>query len=315
MAFKLSITAGHYKYTPGKRCLKTIDPNETREWALNSRIAEKVEALLKDYDGIEILRTDDRTGEKEVSLSARTTAANNFGADFYLSIHHNAGIKGGSGGGIVAYVYSYPSDESVSWQKDLYHALIAKTGLKGNRSNPLARSNLHEVREPKMPSVLLELGFMDSTKDTPIILTEDYANKCAEAIVSVIVDRAKLTKKETGVLYRVQVGAYSNKENAEKMVEQLKRDGYSAIITTTGGDVVQSAPKAEAKPEPKPEPEITVGSSVRVNKGAKTYTGGGLASYVYNRTYKVKQIKDDRVVITFLGIVVAAVNKKDLTLV
>lgn len=66
----------------------------------------------------------------------------------------------------------------------------------------------------------------------------------------------------------------------------------------------------------KPEKHlIMVGSTIKVNKGAKTYTGGDLASFVYNRKHKVKQISGDRVVITYLGVVVAAVNIKDLTLV
>jgi peptidoglycan hydrolase-like protein with peptidoglycan-binding domain len=36
---------------------------------------------------------------------------------------------------------------------------------------------------------------MDSTIDTPIILTDSFATKCAEACVNVIVSRAKLQKK------------------------------------------------------------------------------------------------------------------------
>lgn len=59
---------------------------------------------------------------------------------------------------------------------------------------------------------------------------------------------------------------------------------------------------------------ITVGSKVKVTKGAKTYTGGGLASYVYNNTYTVMQVDGDRVVIGLNGVVTAAVNSKDLTL-
>lgn len=230
--FKIALTAGHYLGTPGKRCLKKLDPNETREWTLNDRIADKVENLLKGYTGWELLRTDDTTGKKDIGLTARTNAANNFKADFYLSIHHNAGINGGSGGGIVAYVYKKPQSASLEWQKELYNSLIAKTGLRGNRSNPLPKANLHEVRETKMPSVLLELGFMDSKTDVPIILTEDYANKCAEAIVEVLVKRGNLEKKaeEPKKLWRVQVGAYSKKENAEKMAKALKNDGYDAII-------------------------------------------------------------------------------------
>ena len=134
--FKIALSAGHYKYTSGKRCLKSFDPNETREWVLNNRIADKVEALLKSYEGYELLRVDDTTGEKLIDLSDRTNAANKWGADFYLAIHHNAGIQGGSGGGIVAYVYTQPTAESQDWQRELYEALIdgigsSRTGFHG----------------------------------------------------------------------------------------------------------------------------------------------------------------------------------------
>ena len=61
-------------------------------------------------------------------------------------------------------------------------------------------------------------------------------------------------------------------------------------------------------------PAIKVGSTVKLNKGAKTYEGKALSSFVYNRKHKVKELKNDRAVITYLGITVAAVNVKDLTL-
>ena len=241
MAFKIAMTAGHYMGTAGKRCMKKLDPNETREWWLNDRIADKVERLLKGYTGWELIRTDDTTGKKGISLTARTNAANNFKADFYLSIHHNAGINGGKGGGIVSIVYTKASAASMEWQKDLYNALIAATGLKGNRATPLAKMNLHEVRETKMPAVLLELGFMDSSTDVPIILSEKFADQCAEAIVSVLVKRGKLEKKPVASntsdsLYRVfnadgkQVGAYSVEANAFNEVKnQLKAAGKATI--------------------------------------------------------------------------------------
>ncbi len=62
-------------------------------------------------------------------------------------------------------------------------------------------------------------------------------------------------------------------------------------------------------------PTIKVGSTVKLNKGAKTYDGKSLSSFVYGRKHKVKELKGNRAVITFLGITVAAVNVKDLTLV
>lgn len=194
---KLALTAGHYLGTSGKRCLKILDSNETREWILNNRIADKIEILIGKYDGVQVLRTDDTTGEKDVSLAKRVSAANEFGAEFYLSIHHNAGINGGSGGGIVAYTFTKASVEAVDWQKKLYDALLADTGLKGNRANPLAKANLYECKNTAMPAVLLELGFMDSSTDVPIILSEEYADKCAEAIVMVIVDKWQLQLKDS----------------------------------------------------------------------------------------------------------------------
>ena len=237
MAYKIALNAGHYMGEPGRRCMKKFDPNETREWWLNDRIADKVEKLLNNYTGYELLRIDDTTGKNEVSLTARTNAANNFGANIYLSIHHNGGINGGKGGGIVAIVYTNASAESLAWQKDLYNELIAATGLKGNRAEPLAKQNLHEVRETNMAAVLLELGFMDSATDVPVIITEKYADQCATAIVKVLVKRGKLTAKpvvpaepKTECIYRVQVGAFSKRPGAETMLNQLREAGFCGII-------------------------------------------------------------------------------------
>lgn len=230
--FKLALDAGHGIKT-AKGCIKSLDPNETREWTLNARIAEKVEEKLKGYTGYELLRTDDRTGAKDVALTTRTDAANKWGADFFLSIHHNGGINGGKGGGIVAYVYTKVSEETKAWQKALYDNLIRHTGLKGNRSTPLASKNLHICRETKMPAVLLELGFMDSATDVPIILTDTYAEQCADAIVEVLVQKGGLKRKpkeETGKIYRVQVGAYSNRELAEALLKKVKAAGFDGFI-------------------------------------------------------------------------------------
>ena len=231
---KIALTAGHYKYTAGKRIPKKLDKNETREWVLNDRICDKIEKKLKAYEGYELLRTDDTTGEKAISVEDRAAAANKFGAEVYISVHHNAGIDGGKGGGIVAYTYTKIDKETEAWQKELYNSLIKHTGLKGNRAQPLAHADLAECRLTAMPAILLECGFLDSATDSKIILTEEYAEKCAEAIVEVLVKRLGLKKKPTETKatkhYRVQVGYFSKKENAERLVAELKSKGYSAII-------------------------------------------------------------------------------------
>lgn len=195
--FKIALDAGHGLYTAGKRCLKSLDKNETREWFLNDRICDRIEKKLALYDGYSLIRVDDTTGGSDVSLADRVKKANNFGADIYLSVHHNAGINGGSGGGILSIVYTNASANSKEYQKIIYDELIKETGLKGNRSNPLPVQNLYVCRYTTMPAVLVECGFMDSSTDVPIILTEDFADKSAEAFVNSLVKIGKLTKKES----------------------------------------------------------------------------------------------------------------------
>jgi N-acetylmuramoyl-L-alanine amidase len=226
---RIALTAGHYIGTSGKRCLKSIDKNETREWVLNNRICEKIESKLSAYDGYSLIRTDDRSGQTDVALKARVDKANSFDADIYISVHHNAGINGGVGGGVMAYVSQNAPKIALEWQKDLYDRIIAHTGLKGNRATPCTSASLYECRETKMPAVLLECGFMDSKTDVPIILTDAFADKVASAIVEVIAARGNLSKKASRI-YRVQVGAYSVKANAERMRDKLKEQGFDAII-------------------------------------------------------------------------------------
>lgn len=190
-----AIDAGHYIDTPGKRCLKSIDPGETREWVLNSRIADKVQERLQGYN-CSTMRVDDVTGEREVTLSQRVALANQADADLYLSFHHNAGIHGGSGGGCVVYVAPVAQEQSVVVQKAIYESVVAATGLRGNRANPMARASLYVLRHTTMPAVLVEFGFMDSTTDTPIILTDEFAEQAAEGVVSALISLYDL--KEEG---------------------------------------------------------------------------------------------------------------------
>ena len=228
--FKIALDAGHGLKTAGKRCLKKIDKNETREWTLNSRICDKIEEKLKVYDGYSLLRVDDTTGKTDIALSKRCKAANNFKADLYLSIHHNAGIKGGSGGGIVVYTWERPDAELKEWQKLVYNNLIDETGLKGNRATPLAKSNFYVLVNTNMQAILVENGFMDSTKDTPIILTDDFADQAATAYVKTLVKIGGLKKKQTK--YKVTATkTVSSKEKAEAEAAALENDGYTVTYT------------------------------------------------------------------------------------
>ena len=184
MSKVIAIDAGHGINTPGRR---SLDPEQHREWWLNSRVALYLQQELQNYE-CTTLRTDDVTGAKDIALAERCEKANKAGAAAFISIHHNAGINGGSGGGTVVYAARSATAAKIAWQKDLYDRVVGYNGLKGNRSNPLPLRDYTVIVGTNMPALLIECGFMDSKTDVPKILTEEFARQTAKGIAESIAD-------------------------------------------------------------------------------------------------------------------------------
>ena len=77
------------------------------------------------------------------------------------------------------------------------------------------------------------------------------------------------------------------------------------------GQVIK-IPQEQKNEAPIVNNEINVGDTVKVKDGAKDYNGVQLASFVYTRNHNVLEVNGDRVVITYGGIVVAAIHKNNL---
>lgn len=181
---KIIIDAGHGLYTAGKRCHASLDPNQTREWVLNSRIATELARLLTSA-GHQVKRVDDIDGSSDISLANRVKAANAWDADFYISVHHDAVGNGKvfTGGGTTVYVSNGCSKTSKTAQAAIYKHAMSRAKLPGdNRANGKRSANFYVIRYTKMPACLIECGFMDSAKDVPYILTAEWANKMALGI-------------------------------------------------------------------------------------------------------------------------------------
>ena len=118
-----------------------------------------------------------------------------------------------------------------------------------------------------------------------------------------------IVEKVEGGTITVIEGNYSNRVKRRT----LKVNGK--YIRGYGVPKYDEEAQAEETPKEETAPAIKVGDTVKLNKGAKTYTGKKLASFVYKRKHKVKEVKGSRVVITYCGIVVAAVHAADLTVV
>ena len=226
--FKLAIGAGHYLGTAGRRIPKALDPAQTKEWQLNDRVARYVIEAAQQYEDVEIHRVDDPDGKTEIPLEFRCKSANAWDADFCLSLHHNAYTgKPWSGGGVEA--YSAPgSGKGKQYRDAIYEAVVAAGGLRGNRASPKKEKAYKALKLTKAPAVLVEYGFMDSKNDAPVILSDSYAKAVGYATMEAIAKVAGLKKKPR--YYRVQVGAYEDRKNAQDMLDKLKAAGFDGYI-------------------------------------------------------------------------------------
>lgn len=224
---KIAIDAGHGLKTAGKRCMKSLDKNQTREWVLNDRVADALEKYLKSA-GHEVLRVDDITGAKDVTLAERVRRAEEWGADYYISVHHNAGIEGGTGGGTIVLVYPGTSGETTKAQEAIYKHAIEEADLKGNRSDGTTTSNLYVLRKTSMPAALIECGFMDSATDIKYILDPKWSEKIALGIAKGICEvYGGTVKVEENILYITRTNAFNDRKNAERELAALKAAGFT----------------------------------------------------------------------------------------
>lgn len=158
------------------------------------------------------------------AMYERCRQSDDWGADLHICIHTNAFNGQVTGTRIFSYNYT---GESYKASKCVFDALAPVTI--GTSENITARSELYEIRVPKAVSVYVEVDFHDVPKVAKWLI--ENTDAVAEALCKGICDYYKTEYKAPVTrLYRVQVGAFAVKENAEKMLTQLKNAGYDAFI-------------------------------------------------------------------------------------
>lgn len=221
---KIVIDAGHGYGTPGKR---TVDG--MKEYVFNRAVANEMKRLLLHYIEITVLFT--HSDQRDVPLHERTSKANREKADLFISIHANAhgnGKEWTSAEGIETYVYTTKPQASYQLANTVQDELIKNTSRK-NRG--VKTANFHVLKATKMTAILCECGFMTNKAEAALLQASHYRLTCAKAIVKGIEKYYKLTKTTSPTrLYKVQVGAFTNKENAAALAKELQTKGYESII-------------------------------------------------------------------------------------
>lgn len=239
--------AGHGRNTPGKRT-----PDGEREWTFNDKMLRAAQKHLTDnYQGFTIVRTDDPTGNTDVSLAARVTRANNAKSDVFVSFHNNAFQgKWGSHGGTETYVPTPATNnpKSSTLARSVHPKMQRAFGL---RDRGIKAASLYVIMNTKMPAILVEGAFMDSTTDIVKLRDDNVLRRAGQAIAEGVAEFLQLEKKPkpapapTPALkpnpeaskvntYRIkvdgkQVGAYANPKNALEEVEKAIKAGKKNV--------------------------------------------------------------------------------------
>lgn len=302
--YLIALDDGHGMKTAGKRTppIPELDGRVIHENEFNREVVKYLDIELKrcGFNTLLVAPTDTDT-----SLSARTNLANSKNADAYISIHYNA-----YDGKFDAYdpeglsVHIYPKSAEGRKLAECILKYLKEGTTQKNRG--IVENNFHVLRETKMVAILSENGFMDNKREASLMLDMDFQKEVAKEHAKGICDYFGVKYVEepsetTGILYRVQVGAFSKKENAEAMLKKIKAAGFDAFITTNG------------TPEPAKQVEsvkqIKVGSKVKI-KNAVTYDNKRFIAY-YD-VYDVIQVTGDRIVIGIGKTVTAAIHKDNL---
>ncbi|WAA11804.1 N-acetylmuramoyl-L-alanine amidase [Fervidibacillus halotolerans] len=222
---KIFIDPGHGGTDPGAVGNGLLEKN------LNLKIARKIsQMLVNEYEGVSVRMS--RTGDQTVSLSERTNNANSWNADFYLSIHINAG----GGTGFESYVYTTVPTRTKNLQKVIHEEVLKQVDF---RNRGMKQANFHVLRETKMDALLTENGFIDRSKDANLLKNDTFLEKIARGHVNGLVKAFQLKKKQTPLppsdgeapqWYKVQIGAFRIKKNAEALAERAKKAGFDVFI-------------------------------------------------------------------------------------
>ena len=217
---KVFLGVGHGGSDPGAVA------NNTKEKDLNLSIALACrDELVRHGVSVKMSREKDEND----SISEEIKECNAYAPDLAVDIHNNAG--GGDGGEVFHH-------HGVGKGKTLAENILAEIvkigqnsrGIK-TRVNSQGKDYYAFIRETSCPSVIVECAFVDNATDLNILATEGQRKDMGVAIAKGILKTLGVAyRSESSTLYRVQVGAYLYRENAEAMQKKIKAVGFDAFI-------------------------------------------------------------------------------------
>lgn len=212
---KLVIDLGHGGHDPG-----AIGPNKTHEADIILSIGKELNELLKGCN-LEIKFT--RLSNIYLSLTERAKIANDFKADYFLSIHINS-ASDKTVRGVEVWQYSNKNENLNAFSNKLCTDVSNILNIR-NRGLKLSKE-LSVLKNTTMPAALIEVDFISNAQAEKDLNLNVNIKAVAIAIKNNLVKLFELKVPTNDTLYKVCIGTYKDKNNALNQVKSAKDKGF-----------------------------------------------------------------------------------------
>ncbi|RKD24034.1 hypothetical protein BEP19_06395 [Ammoniphilus oxalaticus] len=171
--FLIVLDAGHGGSQPGATGVSG-NPEKDLTLSVTNYLAEE----LKAYSEFQVILT--RPGDTTVQLAERVQIANNAQADVFVSIHGNSIKDKPQVQGTETYYYTA---QSKAFANVLHKHLVKATEF---RDRGVKVAGFVVIKQTKMPSVLLELGFMSNAAENAQMQDPIFQQRVAKALAEAI---------------------------------------------------------------------------------------------------------------------------------
>lgn len=215
--------------SPSNQQANTYATGDTNEKEQCHKIAKACVTFLKNNGfSVKCTYNDD--------MYERVKESNAFGADLHVAIHTNATAKHDVTGGTQILLYSLDGERKKVGQAVLSRLAPITPGKSAERL--IEKSDFYEINSATGITVYCECEFHDTKEGSDFIInnTTEIGEAVAKGICDYYGVKLTETKKENNAsskgetLYKIQVGAFSVKKNAENYLEKLKSAGFDGFI-------------------------------------------------------------------------------------
>lgn len=219
MPYSIMVDAGHGGPDPGAAYMGRQEKED------NLKLALAVGKILEN-SGVDVLYT--RTTDDYLTPFERARLANEAEVDYFISFHRNSSPEANQYQGVEVLVYD---KSGIKYQ--MAQNIVGALGELGFREIGVQeRPGLVVLRRTRMPALLVETGFINSSEDNR--LYDEKFQEIARAIADAVLGTLNQENIEGPTYYRVQTGLFRKRENADRMLYQLLDKGYPAFLLQDG---------------------------------------------------------------------------------